>query len=138
MTYLNSILGGASIGIAALLLWWGTGKVMGASGILRQAFTAKHPTRREAQVFILASIIGGAIALFATGPEQVVPAVSGYVWPVVGGLCVGIGTGLANGCTSGHGVCGIARLSKRSIVSTILFMLAGFVTVAIMNAMGVS
>jgi uncharacterized membrane protein YedE/YeeE len=61
---------------------------------------------------------------------------SGWYWPVVAGLLVGFGTGIGSGCTSGHGVCGIGRLSPRSIIATCIFMTSGIVTVAVMNWVG--
>jgi hypothetical protein len=120
--------GGLLIGVAAGWLILGEGRVLGASGLLGGLVAPRAgdwPWRLAAVIgLILAPLL--ARLLFAAAP----PAVEANVATLmVGGLLVGIGTRLANGCTSGHGVCGIARLSPRSLAATAAFMAAGFLTV---------
>ena len=85
-------------------------------------------------MFLLGLPIGAAIVTTASG--GMAPSFAGPVFLIVAGLLVGIGTRLGSGCTSGHGVCGVSRLSQRSIVATLTFMAAGIATVAIMNSLG--
>ncbi|HSO33613.1 MAG TPA: YeeE/YedE family protein [Labilithrix sp.] len=132
-TPLNALAGGALIGLAASLLLLFHGRIAGVSGILGDTLLA--PGARGEAVYRLAFLVG----LFAAGlgvrflyPSALgsisTPAVT-FPLVIVAGLLVGYGTRLGNGCTSGHGVCGISRLSKRSIVATMTFMAAGGVTV---------
>ena len=90
--------------------------------------------RSGAWAFVLGLPIGAM--LIAWGPGGIQASFAGYVPLIVAGLLVGIGTRIGSGCTSGHGVCGVSRLSQRSLVATVTFMAAGIATVAIMNAFG--
>lgn len=127
--WLYGAAGGVMIGIAAAIFLLVNGRIMGASGILGTVVdgTAGHGLR-EKLAFIAALVAVPAIAApllhrdatHATGSVAVL---------VVAGLAVGIGTRLANGCTSGHGVCGIPRLAPRSIVATLIYIGAGALTV---------
>ncbi|MEO1121357.1 MAG: YeeE/YedE family protein [Pseudomonadota bacterium] len=129
-----SLAGGVLIGAAAVLLMWTHGRIAGATGILTGFFVPKD---REDWLWRAAVLAGMATApamyLIATGawPEIHVPAQPAML--IVGGLLVGAGVSLAGGCTSGHGVCGIARLSVRSIVATLAFMAATFTTVFVIR-----
>jgi uncharacterized membrane protein YedE/YeeE len=123
-----SLAGGALIGIAAALLINLNGRVMGAAGILGGIFSSPSGWRLSFLAGLIApaivlNIAGGAKPLFLTGTAGLIAA----------GLLVGFGTRLGAGCTSGHGVCGISRLSPRSIASTLVFMLAGFATVYVIR-----
>lgn len=119
-----ALVGGAIIGIAATLLWWSHGKVAGISNILSGAIDGENDHRRW---FLLGLICAGAIGTFvhrsSIGTFASLPIV------VLGGFLVGFGAKLGSGCTSGHGVCGISRFSKRSIVATLTFMATGIGTV---------
>ena len=130
------LLGGVLIGLAAALMLLGAGRIAGVSGIAARAFgiSGDGTPRSGAWAFVLGLPIGAM--LIAWGPGGIQASFVGYVPLIVAGLLVGIGTRIGSGCTSGHGVCGVSRLSQRSLVATVTFMAAGIATVAIMNAFG--
>jgi uncharacterized membrane protein YedE/YeeE len=132
-TPIASLVGGALIGASAASLWLVNGRVAGISGILGGLLT---PARGEI-AWRLAFLLGIVVAplLYAGAGASIAPAAITSSVPllVLGGLLVGFGTRLGGGCTSGHGVCGMARLSPRSIVATLLFMAAGFMTVFVVR-----
>ncbi|TFH89669.1 YeeE/YedE family protein [Vibrio ouci] len=124
-----SLLGGMLLGVSALLLMLVNGKTAGISGVVNGLIT---PTKGNVQwrlLFVGGMVLGGALAM--TQFEIAAPdfAQIPFAALVVGGLLVGFGTRVANGCTSGHGICGIGRLSKRSILATLVFMLTAAITV---------
>ena len=129
--------GGAMIGIAAAIMLLGAGRIAGVSGILGRAIWGSGPgmTRTAAWAFVIGLPLGAAIATLALGGAD--GRFANPVVLVVAGLIVGVGTRLGSGCTSGHGVCGVSRLSPRSIVATLVFMTTGIATVAAMNAFGI-
>ena len=133
---LAGLLGGVLIGLAAALMLLGAGRIAGVSGIAARAFgiSGDGTPRSGAWAFVLGLPIGAM--LIAWGPGGIQASFAGYVPLIVAGLLVGIGTRIGSGCTSGHGVCGVSRLSQRSLVATVTFMAAGIATVAIMNAGG--
>lgn len=122
-----SLLGGLMIGIAALLLINLNGRILGASGILGGLI----PPRGDApwRLSLIAGLVAAPLALGLFGLAKAPVFNGGWMSIAAAGLLVGFGTRLGSGCTSGHGVCGIARLSPRSIAATIVFMLAGILTV---------
>lgn len=129
-TPLQSLAGGVLIGIAAVLLMALQGRVLGATGILSGLITGNAPGDKSWRAAMVAGMIAGPLVVLAmTGqmPEIAVPV----SWPMIlaGGFIVGLGVTFGSGCTSGHGVCGIARLSPRSIAATITFMIACGITV---------
>nr|WP_312986743.1 YeeE/YedE family protein [Comamonas koreensis] len=131
-TPLAALAGGALIGLAAVLLVLFNGRIAGISGIV----AALLPPRPQPGAWRLAFVAGLLAApwlyqLFAPLPAASSPA----AWPllVLAGLLVGIGTRLGSGCTSGHGVCGLSRLSLRSLVATLCFMVSGFATVFVLR-----
>lgn len=127
---LTAIAGGLLIGTAAGLLLLVNGRIAGVSGMLATAtrIGVASPPWRQAAAFILGLPLGAAlVAAFVRQPELVIAA--SPMTLIVAGLLVGFGTRLGNGCTSGHGVCGVARLSPRSIAATATFMAAAAVTV---------
>lgn len=128
----SSLAGGVLIGLSAALLILGSGRVAGISGIVGGLLKPGGPDTTWRLAFL-----GGLLAapllwrLFAALPEA--QPVTGGGLLVVAGLLVGIGTRYGSGCTSGHGVCGLSRLSPRSLVATLAFMGAGFVTVYVVR-----
>lgn len=134
----QGLIGGVMIGLAAAIMLLGLGRIAGVSGLAARA-TGLAPDgapRRLAIAFIVGLPLGAAlIASVAGSVEARFPPSIPIL--VVGGLLVGFGTRLGSGCTSGHGVCGISRLSKRSLIATATFMAAGFATVAAMNVTGI-
>ena len=129
--------GGVLIGLAAALMLLGAGRIAGVSGIAARAFgiASSSLPRSAAFAFIIGLPVGALIVMSLSGAAT--PAFAGPLPLVVAGLIVGIGTRLGSGCTSGHGVCGMSRLSQRSLVATATFMITGFATVAAMNALGI-
>jgi uncharacterized membrane protein YedE/YeeE len=125
--WLLSLGGGMLAGLSALILMLFNGRVAGISGILAGALQQ----RARWQVLFLLGLGAGAWLALTLGWATMPTFTTLPGWPVVllAGLLVGIGTRLGNGCTSGHGICGMGRLSLRSIVATLTFMAAGFITV---------
>lgn len=133
---LAGLAGGALIGLAAALMLLGAGRIAGVSGIFARALGLSEGgmPKSSAWAFLVGLPIGAVIVASVSGGA---PAQFAEPLPlVIAGLLVGIGTRLGSGCTSGHGVCGISRLSRRSIVATLVFMATGIATVALMNALG--
>lgn len=127
-TPLPALLGGGLIGLATVLLMAAIGRIMGATGILSAAFFADDD--RPWRWAILAGMASGPAAfLFLTGdwPEISVPVSTPAL--LIGGFLVGIGVSYGSGCTSGHGVCGLARLSLRSLAAVLTFMVTTAATV---------
>lgn len=122
---LASLLGGVLIGISALLLLWLDGRIAGVSGIVGGLLTAPRNDCVWRIEFILGLFLGGALLLHFD--PAALPAEIPASWPVIvlGGLLVGYGARAANGCTSGHGVCGLGRRSPRSLVAVVVFMTTG-------------
>jgi uncharacterized membrane protein YedE/YeeE len=131
----SSLAGGALIGLAASLLLIGLGRVAGISGIVSNALPGKAGDRAWRVTFLLGLVLAGVTAaLFAPGAVGDSPRSLGAV--AAAGLLVGLGTRLGSGCTSGHGVCGVSRLSPRSLVATLSFLLSGGLTVALWRWLG--
>jgi uncharacterized membrane protein YedE/YeeE len=128
----SALAGGALIGVAASVMVMANGRVAGISGLLGSLLSPGDSGRGEKALFILGLLAAPLLwALFEVWPT--IEFKSGIVGLIIAGLCVGIGTRYGSGCTSGHGVCGISRLSPRSIVATLSFMFAGFVTVFVLR-----
>ncbi len=125
------LIGGVLIGVASTLMLAGVGKITGISGILGSSLAKLSSAHSWRYAFLAGLIFGGLILFLARAEFFQYEYNSTTLRAVAAGLLVGIGTRLGSGCTSGHGVCGIARLSKRSIVATILFMFFGMLTVAL-------
>jgi len=131
-----SLAGGVLIGLAAAALLALEGRIAGVSGILAGAISPR--TRAKAwRVAFLAGLVVGGVAAFALAPAAfTAPVLRAPALLVVGGLAVGVGTRISGGCTSGHGVCGIGRLSKRSLVATLTFMATGAASVLAVRLLG--
>lgn len=136
-TWINGLIGGLMIGTAASVFLLASGRIMGASGVLGALFPFKVNSRYiENLVFIIGLIFAPALwGIFQT--LQPTNATSNWVVLSVAGLLVGYGTRLGSGCTSGHGVCGMSRFSKRSIISTLIYICSGIITVIIIKYLGV-
>lgn len=128
----SALAGGALIGLAAALFVLLNGRIAGISGILGGLL---RPVRGDIawRLAFLAGLLGAPLVygLFAPLPQPHIEAGTG--WLIAAGLLVGVGTRYGAGCTSGHGVCGLSRLSPRSLVATLAFMAAGFVTVYLLR-----
>ncbi len=138
-------IGGLLIGLASALLWIGNGRIAGISGIFGQLLPASRDWVWRA-LFLAALVLGTLVTSYLVpglgvgGPSgapatlAAPPAASGIpapVWIAIAGLLTGLGTRLANGCTSGHGICGLARLSPRSLTAVAIFFSVAIATVAI-------
>jgi len=135
---IQGLIGGLMIGTASAIMLLGLGRIAGVSGLAARAtgISVDGAPRSLAAAFIIGLPLGAALVALALGPVEV-RFEQGVAALIIGGLVVGFGTRLGSGCTSGHGVCGMSRLSPRSLVATATFMIAGFATVAGMNAMGI-
>ncbi|NPD70082.1 YeeE/YedE family protein [Lichenicola cladoniae] len=136
---LQGLIGGAMIGLASALMLLGLGRIAGVSGMAARAsgLAADGAPWSWAMAFVVGLPLGAALIAAIVGPvETHLPGSPAIL--AVGGLVVGFGTRLGNGCTSGHGVCGVSRRSLRSIVATAVFMIAGIATVALMHLLGVA
>ena len=133
---LHGLVGGVMIGLAAALMLLGAGRIAGVSGIAARAtgLADSGMSRSSAWMFLIGLPLGALAVATITGQGPAKFA----SWPVlvIAGLLVGIGTRMGSGCTSGHGVCGVSRLSQRSMIATATFMAAGIATVAVSNLVG--
>ncbi len=133
----EGFIGGLLIGLAAAIMLLGLGRIAGVSGLAARAtgIADTGAPRNVAIAFVFGLPLGAFLIARALGAVQV--SFPETIWPlVIGGLLVGYGTRLGSGCTSGHGVCGLSRLSPRSMVATAMFMASGFVTVGLLRAGG--
>lgn len=128
----SALLGGLMIGLACALLWLFNGRIAGVIGITAGTFTSSNQERNWRLAFILGLVLSSWLWLLLA-PLPVAEVTSNYVLLAAAGLLVGIGARLGSGCTSGHGVCGLARLSVRSLVATLTFMGVAVVTVFIVR-----
>jgi uncharacterized membrane protein YedE/YeeE len=134
-TPLAGLAGGVLIGLSAVLLMGGLGRIAGISGIFRTLITGGTDTLLGWQALFLLGLLGGTLIVVLLGgfdPDTIAFPGNPLI-TAVGGLLVGFGTALGAGCTSGHGICGVARLSMRSITATVVFMAAAVITVFIMR-----
>ena len=132
--WIMGLVGGLVIGLAASLYLLGNGRIMGASGIIGGLVDKSGWTSAADRiVFLLGLILAPSIYIFIFDVEADTKATTNVMILILAGLLVGIGTRLANGCTSGHGVCGISRLSVRGITSTIFYIVAGVISVVLLR-----
>jgi uncharacterized membrane protein YedE/YeeE len=131
--FIPALIGGILIGLSATLLLWLNGRLAGISGILWRLFFAK-PGDHWWRVIFLIGVVGGAAIYYAIFGNAPISRPGFPIWlMIVAGFLVGYGTSLGNGCTSGHGVCGLGRLSLRSLVATMTFLLVAIVTTFIVR-----
>lgn len=130
-TPVSALIGGGMIGLGALILFVFSGRIAGISGIASSALFSSDG--RSWRLAFLAGVIAGPLLVGAliTDFSYSTPELSWQV--VVAGLLVGVGTGWGSGCTSGHGICGISRLSPRSVTATLLFMLSGVIVATLLH-----
>lgn len=131
--WIAGLAGGLMIGSAAALLLLFNGRIMGVSGILGSLIDRRPPSDWVERALFLAGILAAPLlTIAATGPVTLTQVASPALL-VAAGVVVAIGTRMGSGCTSGHGVCGIPRLSARSLVAVPVFMATGIVTVALLK-----
>jgi uncharacterized membrane protein YedE/YeeE len=131
LTPLSGLSGGVLIGLAASMLMMLTGRLAGVSGIFGGLLTPRASDRAWRVAFIAGLIAAPLLAALGGAPLPAPRMTSNMAVIALAGLLVGFGTRIGNGCTSGHGVCGFARLSTRSIAATIIFMVTAILTTAI-------
>ena len=134
-TPIASLAGGALIGLSAVLLMSLTGRIAGVSGIAARLFPPYADNEFAGRLAFVAGLIAAPVVVL-TGrlPAQTIQANTAIL--ILAGFLVGFGSVWGNGCTSGHGVCGLSRLSMRSLVATITFMATGIVTVFVARHLG--
>ncbi|WP_371397397.1 YeeE/YedE family protein [Fretibacter rubidus] len=130
-TPLSALIGGALIGLSAVILMVFNGRIAGISGVFSGVAFAERGDKLWRLLFVLGLIAAPILYQFATHQPSAFELSASLPFVVIGGLLVGFGTRLGSGCTSGHGVCGLSRLSPRSMVSVLLFMGAGMLTVTV-------
>ena len=134
-TPISALVGGGLIGIAASILLIASGRIAGISGIVSGVLQRTRGDVLWRALFVLGLLIaGGAAALWA--PERIGASPRSLPTLLAAGFIVGVGTRLGNGCTSGHGVCGISRFSVRSILATVTFIAAGMISVRVITWLG--
>jgi uncharacterized membrane protein YedE/YeeE len=131
----SGLVGGALIGLAAIILMLTIGRIAGVCGIVLNAMTASDAAGRSWRLAFILGLPLGALLVTALGLKDWSSITFPASMPttVVAGLIVGVGSTLGSGCTSGHGICGLARFSMRSIVATVAFMTTGAATVFIIR-----
>lgn len=132
-TPVSAAIGGALIGLSATLLMLMNGRIAGISGVFSGTIFSESGDKLWRGLFVIGLIAAPVVYLAVTGTRPAFEFEAGWPLIVAGGLLVGFGTRLGSGCTSGHGVCGLSRLSPRSMVSVALFMGAGMATVALVK-----
>ena len=140
----SSLLGGILIGLSVVLYFYTTGRLAGVSGIVENSITKK--TYRLSNILFLLGLVLGPLlycytkeplAIAFTLPDHSFTITDSYPLIIIGGLLVGFGTRLSGGCTSGHGICGISRLSISSLIATVVFVGVAMLTVTILQQFGI-
>jgi len=134
-TPISSALGGALIGLAAVLLMAANGRIAGVGGIFSGIAFASSGDRQWRVFFVLGMVAAPILYILVSGGMPAFELEASWPLIAIGGLLVGFGTRLGSGCASGHGVCGLSRLAPRSIVSVALFMAAGMITVTLAKSL---
>lgn len=135
--WINALLGGVLIGISVSLMLYLNGRVTGISGIINGVLSPLKGDTQWRVLFIVGLLFGGLV-LRQMNPQVFENTLTSPLWTtVVAGLLVGFGTIMGGGCTSGHGVCGISRLSPRSLIATGVFIAAGVLAVILFRNLGV-
>ncbi len=135
--WIKALFGGALIGSAVSLMLLWNGRVTGISGIINGVI---NPVKGDTdwRIFFVSGLFLGGLFLRLLNPEVFINTINQEPWIIVSaGLLVGIGTIMGSGCTSGHGICGISRLSPRSLAATGVFMIAGMIAVFVFKKLGI-
>ncbi|WP_409477273.1 YeeE/YedE family protein [Pseudobdellovibrio sp. HCB154] len=135
--WINALLGGVLIGTSVSLMLFWNGRVTGISGIINGALS---PVKGDTlwRVLFIAGLFLGGLVMGQLNPNTFANTLTSDAWTTIAaGLLVGFGTIMGSGCTSGHGVCGISRMSPRSLVATAVFMASGIAAVYIFRMLGV-
>lgn len=133
----TSLLGGALIGLSAAWLLVAQGRIAGVSGIAARLLARPDRDTPWRLAFVVGLVAGPVLYLLASGRWPAVDIRASWTTLAVAGVLVGFGTRIGSGCTSGHGVCGLARLSSRSLVAVLLFMASAMLTVLVVRHGGV-
>lgn len=134
-TPVSALIGGVFLGAASALLFLNSGRILGITGVL-EGLISPNPNDTSWRLrFMLGLLLAPPVAKLFFSPEWLsLPKIeASFNMVMVAGLLVGVGTRLGTGCTSGHGICGLGRLSARSLVATLTFMLSGFATVYVLR-----
>ena len=137
-TPVSALIGGVIIGLSVVLYFYSTGRLAGISGIFENAITS--PSQKASNPFFLIGlVVGPVIIYYLIMPNQPreFEITNSYLLIIPGGFLVGFGTRLGGGCTSGHGICGIGRLSVNSMIATSIFVATGVITVFILQQLGI-
>lgn len=132
-SYFKAWVGGILIGCASLLMLVFNGRILGVSGIVGSLLQPARESKDWKLLFLVGLLIGGLVILILNPAAYQFSLARSPAALVIAGLLVGYGTRLGSGCTSGHGICGVSRLSPRSLVATITFMAFGAATVLVIN-----
>lgn len=132
-SYLYALLGGALIGLSSAGMLLANGRILGISGIVGGAISPQSTDKGWRWMF-LTGLVAGSFFIEPLGFSVMQLSIPREWWHMaIGGLLVGFGTTVGNGCTSGHGVCGVSRLSPRSLLATLIFVLMGMVAVGVLD-----
>jgi hypothetical protein len=137
-TPVSALIGGIIIGLSVVLYFYATGRLAGISGIFENAIT-QTSQRVSNTLFLIGLVVGPLIIYNLILPNNPIAfeITHSYLLIIPGGFLVGFGTRLGGGCTSGHGICGIGRLSTSSIIATGIFVAIGMLTVAVLQQFGI-
>ena len=136
--YIDALIGGVIIGLSTLLLLYFNGKIAGISGIIANSINTPRKENFWRYAFLFGLFSGSFIVALLDPSKFSYPLRMSATQAILGGLLVGFGTRVGSGCTSGHGVCGVSRLSSRSLVATITFIISAIITVFVLNLFKVS
>tara|TARA_B110000438_G_scaffold53152_1_gene53352 strand:- start:442 stop:867 length:426 start_codon:yes stop_codon:yes gene_type:complete len=135
-TPLSALTGGIIIGFAVVLFFYTTGRLAAISGIFANALTSKE--NKSSNLLFLLGLVVGPIGYYYLSEATInFKITNSYFLIIIAGFLVGLGTRMGSGCTSGHGICGISRMSVRSIIATITFIFSGMLTVFILQQFGI-
>ena len=132
-TPVSALIGGVIIGLSVIVYFYATGRLAGISGIFENTIT-NSSKRASNALFLIGLVIGPLLIYYLILPDKPIAfeITNSYLLIIPGGFLVGFGTRLGGGCTSGHGICGIGRLSVSSMIATVIFLATGMITVCLL------